>query len=371
METRVRYIAVGFFALVTGFATLVFLLWLQNAGTLRGRRDLLLHFDGPATGLRAGAPVTFNGIRIGEVTRLTFDPADPRAVLARLSIEAGAPISRDTQADVDTQGIVGTVQVALQGGSPQERLVWRDGQPPVLDARPALSLTQEARAALTNLRALMSDNAEPLHNVIANIDTFATALARNSGRVDSILAGLERMTGGDKPAAPRMFDLAVPDLAKWPEGGETVQLAVGDPSGLVMYDTQKLLLASSGGEISPGAVQWSDTIPKLVQRKVLQGLEQAGLRYGSSGAEAATAEVQLQLEIRAFELARTPERHAQITLAARLAGADGKVLDAATFSAQAPAAEDDGPKAAAAMNEAFADVLRALVAWCGEVLAKR
>src|SRR4051812_45367325 len=101
METRVRYVVTGLFALVTLLAAIFFLLWLQNAGSLRARQELVLHFDGPATGLRAGAPVTFNGIRIGEVTRISFDASNPGAVIARLSIQSSTPVSRDTKADLD------------------------------------------------------------------------------------------------------------------------------------------------------------------------------------------------------------------------------------------------------------------------------
>ena len=43
---------------------------------------------------------------------------------------------------------------------------------------------------------MLSDNSASLKSAIANIDSFAGALARNSDKVDGILAGLERMTGG-------------------------------------------------------------------------------------------------------------------------------------------------------------------------------
>ena len=43
---------------------------------------------------------------------------------------------------------------------------------------------------------VLAENSESLHSAINNIDTFAGALARNSDKVDGILAGIERMTGG-------------------------------------------------------------------------------------------------------------------------------------------------------------------------------
>jgi ABC-type transporter Mla subunit MlaD len=55
-------------------------------------------------------------------------------------------------------------------------------------------MTQAARDALRRVDTLLSDNAAPLHDATGNIGTFAEALARNSSRLDGIVAGLERMT---------------------------------------------------------------------------------------------------------------------------------------------------------------------------------
>ncbi len=55
---------------------------------------------------------------------------------------------------------------------------------------------------------MLSENSKSLHSAIKNIDTFADALARNSDKVDGILAGLERLTGGSSsPADMPVYDL--------------------------------------------------------------------------------------------------------------------------------------------------------------------
>jgi phospholipid/cholesterol/gamma-HCH transport system substrate-binding protein len=264
---------------------------------------------------------------------------------------------------------VGDVQVALSGGTPDQRLQWRGTNPPMISAQASRSLSQEARATLAELRSVITDNAEPLRDVIANVDAFSTALARNSGRVDNILAGLEKMTGG-KQEAPRIFDLAAPSLPALP-AREPLQLSIADPSALVMYDTQKLLVSDGKGEISPASLQWSDTIPKLVQRKLAQALDQAGLRYASAGADAGMADANVQTEIRAFQIDKKPDPHAQITLALRFAGRDGKIVDAKVFEAQAPATSDDGPSAAEAMNMAFAKIIADIAPWIADALDKQ
>src|SRR6185437_14557982 len=96
---------------------------------------------------------------------------------------------------------------------------------------------------------------EPLHAMIGNLGKFSEALARNSDRLDGIVAGLERMTGG---AAAK------------------TRLATYDPTALSVLDSEKILTRSSAGVSSSLAdAQWSDTVPKLLQMKLMQAFENA------------------------------------------------------------------------------------------------
>ena len=54
-------------------------------------------FQGPIGGLRSGASVMFNGIRVGEVTELSLDPNDPKQALATISIDTDTPVRADTR----------------------------------------------------------------------------------------------------------------------------------------------------------------------------------------------------------------------------------------------------------------------------------
>ena len=56
--------------LVAGFA---FVYWLNNAGSLRDRAVYRVRFEGSVSGLLKGSAVLFNGIRVGEVTRIDLE----------------------------------------------------------------------------------------------------------------------------------------------------------------------------------------------------------------------------------------------------------------------------------------------------------
>ena len=82
--------------------------------------------------------------------------------------------------------------VTLTGGtSPSPPVQPATASRHVLVADPAAgqSMTQAARDALRRLDTILTDNAEPLHSMIANLNTFSDALARNSDALDGIVAG--------------------------------------------------------------------------------------------------------------------------------------------------------------------------------------
>ena len=113
-------------------------------------------------------------------------------------------------------------------------------------------MTQAARQALQRVDAVLSENATPLRETIGNINTFAGALARNSEKVDGIIAGLERMTGA-APALPPppAYDLVAPkDLAPAakPLRG---QFAVREPTAPIVYDSQNILARGKDGSTAP------------------------------------------------------------------------------------------------------------------------
>src|SRR5699024_5181112 len=80
-------------------------------------------FNEPLRGLSRGAPVLYNGIRIGEVEDLRLNPADLSQAEARIAIDAEIPVREYTQARLVLTGITGTSVIELSGGSPLSPLL--------------------------------------------------------------------------------------------------------------------------------------------------------------------------------------------------------------------------------------------------------
>ena len=78
METKASYIVTGAFTLAVIAGVFGFLYWVQNGAGGGGERSVYrVVFAGSVSGLRPGAAVLFDGMRVGEVTKLALDPARP------------------------------------------------------------------------------------------------------------------------------------------------------------------------------------------------------------------------------------------------------------------------------------------------------
>jgi len=196
METRANYVLIGLFTLAVILGGFGFVYWFNTIGAAGDRAPYRIVFEGSVSGLRTGAAVLFNGIRVGEVTDLKLNPAAPREVVALAAIDKSVAVRADTWVSLEYQGVTGTASIALKGGS--QGAPAAPGTPPTLrvDAGAAADVTQTARDAMRRLDALVADNEAVLKGALRNIEAFSQTLAGNSERISHILAGAESLIGG-------------------------------------------------------------------------------------------------------------------------------------------------------------------------------
>ncbi|HEX2448503.1 MAG TPA: ABC-type transport auxiliary lipoprotein family protein [Methyloceanibacter sp.] len=377
METRARYALIGLFMLAVILASFAFVYWLENKGGF-GQRDIYqVRFQGSVSGLLTGSAVLFNGIRVGEVTGLSLSAERAQDVVATIAVVKGTPIRDDTQVVVESQGLTGGAAVALRGGTSSSPLPASEaGGPPTLVAAPQAGQdwTQSARDAFQRVDEILAQNSEALHSAIVNIDTFSDALARNSDKVDGILAGLERMTGGSSPANAPVYDLvAATEFPSKPTEAPSWTLVVPEPSTLMGFNTDKILLQPASGESVPlDNAKWGDNLPVLLQAKVVQSFENAGYAQSVSRTrDGLTGDYQLLIDIRSFHISTAEAPVADIDFIAKLANKDGKIIGTRTFEATAPAKSSDAQAYVNAIDEAFAKLMTDLVDWTVTTLASQ
>src|SRR5213595_2462171 len=254
METRANYVLIGAFTLAVIAAAFGFVLWFQSLHATKQRSPIRIVFEGPASGLRNGGSVNFNGIRIGEVISVKLD--NPRRVVALAMVENKAPIRKDTSVGLEFQGLTGVAAISLKGGEEAAPPVPLDEDGvPILTADPnALQdVTEAIRATLRNINRIVADNQQSVKNSLHNLETFTSALARNSEKIDNVMARVDGVMG----KADNLM-LGLNTLAGGKEGGELFQAVKSirelaedfdKRSGALMADGRRTL-----GEISRAVI---------------------------------------------------------------------------------------------------------------------
>jgi phospholipid/cholesterol/gamma-HCH transport system substrate-binding protein len=246
METRANYVLIGSFTLAVIAAAIGFVLWFQSLHTTKQRSPLRVVFEGPAAGLRNGGSVNFNGIRVGEVVSVKLD--NPRRVVALAMIENNTPIRKDTLVGLEFQGLTGVAAISLKGGEEAAAPppLDQDGIPTLTaDPNKLQDVTEAIRGTLQNINKIVADNQESVKNSLKNLETFTNSLARNSEKIDVVMAKVD----GVMLKADNLM-LGLNTLAGGKDGGELFQavksireLADGfdKRSGALMSDGRRTL----------------------------------------------------------------------------------------------------------------------------------
>ena len=377
MEIRARYLLMGAFSLLLIFGVFAFVYWLEAAGGLGGRNNYKLRFDGPVAGLIKGSAVLFNGVRVGEVTNLTLDSSQPEQVFVTIAITPETPVRSDTKVSIDFQGLAGAPVVALVGGSPSLPLLRpgnADAQLLVAEKDAGVGMTQMARQVLQRLDAVVADNADPLKSTISSINTFAAALARNSNKVDGIVAGLERFTGAGKDQL-HVVDLTPAKPDPGPSKIPSSRILILEPTALAKIDSERIrVIGGATRRLDLSQVRWPDILSKVIQTRIVQSFENGGY----SGAVPRTMEdvqtdYRLMTNIRSFQIRMdiNASAQAEVEFAVKIVDSEGLIVASRILSTGQKVSELNREAAIAALDKADRESLAELVVWTCEVLSQK
>jgi len=367
METRAPFAIVGAFVLATIVAVFGFVYWLNNTAGLGPRASYHVQFGGSVPGLLVGAGVLFNGIRVGEVTELALAPDNPRRVNATISVASSTPVRADTRVGLEFQGLTGVPVIALEGGAQLAKST--EVQTLIAEPGAGLSMTQAARDALRKVDSVLSENAEPLKDTIANFKVFSEGLARNTGKLDSIVAGIEKMTGGGTTSQKLTYDLRAAQGFAAPVKAIKGQLALPEPSAVAMLETQRMLFSPVKEYPDFAEFVWADSIPKLLQARLIESFENYDIAHAPLRAtDIAQADFQLLIDVRRFQIETDLQPAARIALSARILDKNGKVIASRLFEQSEKFDKLEPEAAVSAFNDAFGRLAKDFVAWTVQAL---
>ena len=216
METRANFALIGALVVMAAIAFVGFTLWF---GQSQFNRDFDVYdvvFEGPVT-LEAGASVRFNGINVGEVTRVAIDRGNDRMVRARIRVNSETPVRTDSVAEIDFAGITGLTFVQIRAGSQSAPLLERKAGEALPVIRSELNplaeifaggaqVLETANSSLENIGAALSDeNVAAFSGTLENLSIITESIAKESdltGDISATLASIRRASD-DFAAASR------------------------------------------------------------------------------------------------------------------------------------------------------------------------
>ena len=166
---------------------------------------------------------------------------------------------------------------------------------------------------------------------------------------------------GGQPLAS--YDLAAAPAAKMRAGAMRGVLAVAEPNADGPLDSERIVIRTGPDQLAYLAgAKWADTLPALLQSKIIASFENARLMK-SVARPGGASDYSLHVDVRRFEI-DVDANLARIDLSARIVSdRTGRPVAAKAFSATAPADRTADGKAAEALDAALASLLGQMVRW--------
>jgi len=200
METKVNYTMVGLFVLLLMAAAIIIPLWLSSGLNQQQYQRYLINMDEAVDGLSLNSSVKYNGVDVGRVKDISLNPKNTQQVIVLVDIKSGTPITTNTTATLQSQGVTGVDYIGLKGGPSNgaKPLVALPGQPyPIIPATPSIKLRLDI--AITQLMNIMQKLSTQLDNILTpenqqlftstlhNINQFSIMLAKDTTQFDGTI----------------------------------------------------------------------------------------------------------------------------------------------------------------------------------------
>jgi cholesterol transport system auxiliary component len=142
-------------------------------------------------------------------------------------------------------------------------------------------------------------------------------------------------------------------------------VVITEPKAVATYDSQRVVVREPGNILSylPDA-QWADTLPRLVQTRLLQTFEASNFPNIGRPDDQLAVDVTLATELRAFEIDIAGGTLATVTINAKLVDESRRQIFASeSFSATKQASVDPTTAAIVALDAALQDVMSQILQW--------
>ena len=191
METRSNYVMVGAVTVALLAGVLLFIVWLAGLSN-KSTKCYDIYFSQAVGGLNKGSNVTFSGVPVGQVDKISLLPNRPEFVWVRINVDQQTPVLQGTTAQIKGVGFTGVSEIQLDGaarGSPPIRQVGPQGCPVIPSSSGGLGallnsapeLIDRIQRLTERLTELLSDkNQNAVADILENIDVTTKVLAERA-----------------------------------------------------------------------------------------------------------------------------------------------------------------------------------------------
>lgn len=199
METKANYLLIGSIVLLTFVGLLGFIIWIVKLDVDRQFTEYGIVFEQSVAGLDPAAEVRFNGIVVGKVTHIMIDPKQSRSVRVTIRVDSKTPITDESVASIEFQGLTGVAYVQIEGGSATAKpiKIKDDEDLPIIASKASSlqelftdfpSLVSETSITLGQLRLLLSsENRALITDILKNVSKLSGGMAQKTDRMQSIM----------------------------------------------------------------------------------------------------------------------------------------------------------------------------------------
>lgn len=298
METRSNYVMVGAVTVALLAGVLLFIVWLAGLSN-KQTKCFDIYFSQGVGGLNKGSNVSFSGVPVGQVQRISLLPNRPEFVWVRIEVDQQTPVLQGTTAQIHGVGFTGVSEIQLTGaerGRPPIEQLGPQGCPVVPASSGGISallnsapeLIDRIQRLTERLTELLSDkNQNSIADILENIDATTAELRKHAPEMGDTIAAIRVASQNAGIAANNVAALSANANQLVTQDGRPAMQNLNKALASVQQATDNLNAMIS--DARPGVQNFSkDTLPeanKLVHdlRELSKSLEAVTNRVNQQG----------------------------------------------------------------------------------------
>lgn len=202
METRSNYVMVGAVTVALLAGVLLFIVWLAGLSN-KATKCYDIYFAQGVGGLNKGSNVSFSGVPVGQVGKISLLPNRPEFVWVRVEVDEQTPVLQGTSAQIHGVGFTGVSEIQLTGaerGRPAIEQVGPQGCPVIPATSGGISallnsapeLIDRIQRLTERLTELLSDkNQNSISDILENIDVTTQELRKHAPEMGRTIADIQ------------------------------------------------------------------------------------------------------------------------------------------------------------------------------------